>query len=110
MNRAGFPATIALSGTSLVTTEPAPIMALSPIVTLGKMVACAPIHHLSYMNRCMIEILAVIGSEAVIQSRHHHAMPYQCSVADKDTALVLKLATRVDKDILPYVDIFPKSV
>lgn len=58
------------------------------------------------MNRCMIEILAVIGSEAVIQSRHHHAMPYQCSVADKDTALVLKLATRVDKDILPYVDIF----
>ena len=50
------------------------------------------------MNRCMIEILAVIGSEAVIQSRHHHAMPYQCSVADKDTALVLKLATRVDKD------------
>ena len=58
------------------------------------------------MNRCMIEILAVIGSEAVIQSRHHHAMPYQCSVADKDTALVLKLATRVDKDFLPYVDIF----
>lgn len=57
------------------------------------------------MNRCMIEILAVIGSEAVIQSRHHHAMPYQCSVADKDTALVLKLATRVDKDVLPYMDI-----
>ena len=44
MNRAGFPATIVLSGTSLVTTEPAPTMALSPIVTLGKMVACAPIH------------------------------------------------------------------
>ena len=57
------------------------------------------------MNRCMIEFLAVIGSEAVIQSRHHHAMPYQCSVADKDTALVLKLATRVDKDVLPYMDI-----
>ena len=57
------------------------------------------------MNRCMIEILAVIGSEAVIQSRHHHTMPYQCSVADKDTALVLKLATRVDKDILPNVTI-----
>ena len=60
------------------------------------------------MNRCMIEILAVIGSEAVIQSRHHHTMPYQCSVTDKDTALVLKLATRVDKDILPYMNILSK--
>src|SRR2546426_12668176 len=41
--RAGYPATIALAGTSRVTTLPAPIRAFSPIVMLARMVAPEPI-------------------------------------------------------------------
>src|SRR5262245_9862847 len=41
-DRAGFPATVASAGTSRVTTAPAPTMAFSPIVILGKMIAPAP--------------------------------------------------------------------
>src|SRR5262249_40964810 len=40
---AGFPATMAWSGTSRVTTLPAPTMAFSPIVRLGRIVAPEPI-------------------------------------------------------------------
>src|SRR4051812_7782214 len=40
--RAGFPATMVLAGTSLVTTLPAPTMAFSPIVTLARMVEPDP--------------------------------------------------------------------
>ena len=40
---AGTPATMAFAGTSLVTTAPAAIMALSPTVTPGTTVAWAPI-------------------------------------------------------------------
>ena len=40
--RAGLPTTMALAGTSWVTTLPAPTMAPRPIVTPGKMVALAP--------------------------------------------------------------------
>src|SRR5262249_3017019 len=42
-NLAGFPATIALAGTSLVTTLPAPTIAFSPIVMLQRMVEPEPI-------------------------------------------------------------------
>lgn len=40
--RAGFPATIAFAGTSLVTTLPAPTIAFSPILTLLRIVAPDP--------------------------------------------------------------------
>ena len=40
---AGFPAAIALSGTSFVTTLPAPTTAFSPIVTPGKITLFEPI-------------------------------------------------------------------
>ena len=40
---AGFPVTTEKSGTFRVTTEPAPTIALSPIVIPGKIVAFAPI-------------------------------------------------------------------
>src|SRR5437588_5392506 len=39
---AGFPVTMALSGTSCVTTAPAPTMAFSPMTTLERMVAADP--------------------------------------------------------------------
>ena len=42
-SRAGFPATIALAGTSLVTTLPAPTIAFSPIITLDEIVPPDPI-------------------------------------------------------------------
>jgi hypothetical protein len=41
--RAGLPTTIANGGTSLVTTAPAPTMALAPTVTPASTVALAPI-------------------------------------------------------------------
>ena len=44
INLAGLPATIELSGTSLVTTLPAPTMEFSPTVTLGSIVDAIPIH------------------------------------------------------------------
>lgn len=39
---AGFPAQTTLSGMSLVTTEPAPIITLFPIRTFGNIVELAP--------------------------------------------------------------------
>lgn len=44
MTLAGTPPTIAYAGTSLVTTDPAPMIALSPIVTPERSVAFAPTH------------------------------------------------------------------
>lgn len=44
---AGFPATAQLSGTSLITTLPAPIITLFPIVISPIIVALAPIETLS---------------------------------------------------------------
>ena len=44
INFAGFPATTVLSGTSFVTTLPAPTMEFSPMVTPGRIVAAIPIH------------------------------------------------------------------
>ena len=44
MNLAGFPANTVFSGISFVTTEPAPITALSPTVTPGRIVEFEPIH------------------------------------------------------------------
>ena len=40
---AGFPATMTFSGTSFVTTDPAAIIELSPILTPGKMTQLPPI-------------------------------------------------------------------
>jgi hypothetical protein len=44
MTLAGIPATTVFSGTTLLTTAPAPTTEFSPTVTPGKMVAPAPIH------------------------------------------------------------------
>ncbi len=42
----GFPAARVFAGMSWVTTDPAPIVVLSPIVTPGKIIAPPPIHTL----------------------------------------------------------------
>jgi len=47
---AGLPATMALDGTSLVSTEFAPTIAPSPIVTPGRIVALSPIHTLLFIT------------------------------------------------------------
>lgn len=44
INRAGMPPTTVLAATSLFTTAPAPMTALSPIVTPCRMVALEPTH------------------------------------------------------------------
>ena len=48
---AGTPPTIALAGTSLVTTAPAATMALSPMVTPCRMVTFAPSH--TFLPMCI---------------------------------------------------------
>ena len=47
---AGLPAAIVYAGTSFVTTALAAMMAPSPIVTPGRIVALSPIHTLSPMT------------------------------------------------------------
>ena len=49
MIRAGFPAATQLAGMSFVTTEPAPMTTLSPMVTPGRMQAFPPIQTFSPM-------------------------------------------------------------
>lgn len=48
INFAGFPPTIVLGATSLVTTEPAATTEFSPTVTPGRIVALEPIQVLFY--------------------------------------------------------------
>ena len=36
---------------------------------------------------------------AVVQSRKDHGMPYQAAVADRDAALILKVARGIDEDV-----------
>ena len=43
INFAGLPAITEFSGTFFVTTDPAPMIALGPIVTFGRMMVPAPI-------------------------------------------------------------------
>lgn len=50
MTRAGLPATMVSAGTSCVTTEPAPTMAFSPMVTPGSTTEQAPIQALRRMR------------------------------------------------------------
>src|ERR1051325_8752348 len=58
--RAGMPTTIALSGTSFVTTHPAPTTAPVPILMPGMIVACAPIHTSSPMKIALSIIVPYI--------------------------------------------------
>ena len=74
---AGTPPTTVLAATSFVTTDPAAIMALSPTVTPRRMVELEPTHTF-LPNR--------IGAGAVTQ-RH--------------TAMILEVATGIDKDTTP---------
>ena len=59
INFAGFPATILLSGTSFVTTLPAPTIEFSPIVTPGSIVDEIPIHafFLIWIGFAMVPLL-----------------------------------------------------
>ncbi|QAA37502.1 hypothetical protein C1I88_11735 [Akkermansia muciniphila] len=52
MTLAGLPATIAFAGTSLTTTDPAPIIALSPMWTLPTQITQAPKSTLSPITGC----------------------------------------------------------
>lgn len=55
---AGFPATTVYGGTSSVTTEPAPTMLPSPIVTPGRRIAPVPMSEpLHYMIRFLVEVV-----------------------------------------------------
>ncbi len=65
MNLAGLPAQISLGGMDFVTTEPAPTMEFSPIVTPFRMMECAPINTLSSICtgahlRCVISSLLAL--------------------------------------------------
>ncbi|KAL1289926.1 hypothetical protein AAHE18_20G093200 [Arachis hypogaea] len=52
-NLAGFPTTVVLGGTSLITTEPAPILAHSPTLMFPKIQVPAPIKTPSPIFGCL---------------------------------------------------------
>ena len=62
MTLQGFPTATTLSGISLVTTEPAPMVTLLPMVTPGSMVTLPPIHTLSPMVTGSAHSLRVLRS------------------------------------------------
>jgi len=65
---AGTPATIALAGTSWVTTAPAPTIAPSPIVTPGTTVTAAPSHTFATdHDRRWDHVRAPVGIHAVVE-------------------------------------------
>src|ERR1700733_5659947 len=67
---AGFPTTMALAGTSLVTTLPAPTMAFSPMVTLARIVAPEPIDAPFLTNvRSTFQSLAVFSCPSDLTAR-----------------------------------------
>lgn len=107
MNLAGTPPTTVLAGTSFVTTAPAAMMALSPMVTPCRMVLSLPIRVSQYDgSRCHGRTLFRI--HVVIKCGENHVVPNQATVAQCHSTLVLEMAAGIDKHIFSYMDIFPK--
>ena len=98
---AGTPSTTQLSGTSLVSTAPAAMTTLLPIVTPGRMVTFPPIHTSSPMvtdlpnPKCLRRPLGVIGWLTVVIKT---VQPHGCTAI---TSLIL-LPDDLSSDLLPY--------
>src|SRR2546426_4057834 len=73
--RAGYPATIALAGTSRVTTLPAPIRAFSPIVMLARMVAPEPMEAPFFTSvGSTVQSFSVCGSPLRVVARGYESL------------------------------------
>ena len=109
MTLAGTPPTMALSGTSLVTTEPAPTIAFSPMVTPDRIVAFEPTQTFFFQNdRGRVGSAPVFGGEAVVEGGKDHVMPDLATVVQCHPAMILKMTASVDENVLAYRDILPK--
>ena len=59
------------------------------------------------MNRFRNHGAAVVGRHGMVQRGQDHIVPDQGAVSDKNSALILKFAAHVDKDMFADVDILP---
>ena len=50
----------------------------------------------------------VFRCHPVVERGKHHIMPYLATVADRYAAMILKMATIVDKHMLAHRDVFPE--
>ena len=100
---AGTPPTIALAGTSLVTTAPAATMALSPMVTPCRMVTFAPSHtFFADVYRFGYHACPLCRVGDVIERAECGVMTDEGIVVNEDTALVLELTAHIDEH--PFAD------
>ena len=107
MTRAGTPATIAKSGTSLLTTAPAPTSAPSPIVTPQMMVALEPIDAArftrvasTFQSASVCRLPSAVGRARISIVREHDAVADEDLVFD-DHALANE---RVRRDLAAGAD------
>ncbi len=56
----------------------------------------------------VMEVLTPGRGEVMVERCQHHTMPYQTTVSDENTSLVLKMARGVDEYFPAYVDIAPE--
>ena len=62
-------------------------------------------HILAQYYRSRISIHAVFRRQAMVQRGEHHIVPYLASVADDNSAMVLKMTAGIDEDILSDGDV-----
>ena len=92
-----------LAGTSFVTTAPAATIELSPIGGVG-----AYPDPLAKDDRGRVGVAPVLGSDAVVEGREDHVVPYLTAVPDYHSAVVLEMAAGIDEHILSYSDVLPE--
>ena len=51
---------------------------------------------------------AVSGIEVMVERGKHHVVPDQATVAQRDTSVVLEMATGVDEHVFANGDVFPE--
>lgn len=111
MSLAGTPATIALAGTSLMTTAPAPTITPSPMVTPGTTVTAAPSHTLRPI-RMGAGIMSARRSGSIPWSSVVRVLPWPMSVPSPTVMppVSWKRHPILTKMSLPKVRFLPNSL
>ena len=55
-----------------------------------------------------VGVAPVLGSDAVVEGREDHVVPYLAAVPDYHSAVVLEMAAGIDEHILSYSDVLPE--
>ena len=59
-------------------------------------------------DRGRVGVAPVLGSDAVVEGREDHVVPYLAAVPDYHSAVVLEMAAGIDEHILSYSDVLPE--